>query len=117
MLKNLMLTVMLCLMTVALAACSGCANMSGVSAAGESVPLTQEQKIDLVCSGVTASVKAVTYADAAGKVDEQMRSKFLEATKITDPVCGTKPYPTLSDVKMIAFEKAAEVLRGVVKKL
>lgn len=117
MLKKMLLVAALMSMSAIMVGCSGCSNLSGVSETGESVPLTQEQKIDLVCTGVTASVKAVTYADAAGKVNADLRSKFLKATEITDPVCGVTPYPTLDDAKMIAFEKAAEVLRGVVQKL
>jgi hypothetical protein len=107
---------LIAMLALVLTACSGC-SMTGVNESGESVDLTQAQKIDLVCTGVTAAVKAATYADAAGKLTADTRAKILEATEITDPVCSAKPYPTLDEVKLTAFEKAAEVLRGVVLKL
>lgn len=115
---------LIALLSLALTACSGCST-SGVASDGTAVPLTQEQKIDLVCTGVTAAVKAITYADASGALDKKLgaegatrlRSEFLVATAETDKVCGVKPYPTLSAAKMIAFEDAAGALRSLVNRI
>lgn len=89
-----------CLLALALVAC-------------QSVGLTTtEQQIAAGCATASASLKALTVANDAGKLTADQQRSILSAAGYISPICSAPTPPTLDSLKLEAFTRAIVLLQA-----
>ena len=85
----------------------------GLLLAGCRDDATATQKIAIGCASAATAIRVLSAVDDAGGLSDESRDAVLQAIAVTEPVCRRPTPPSLTDIELIAFARAASFLEAI----